>query len=352
MLALIWWEMRAIMIGMLLAGTMQQTPSENSYSAAPSLRSYELTPQLPALFLTNRSAAKGFVDFFSANIRNQNTRRAYFKAASRFSAWCQTHGLNDLSRLQTVHVASFVEELQRDHSVPTVRLYLAALRMLFDFLVIQQAMPFNPSHRVRAPRHFVRKGMSKVLDLDETRQLLNSIEANRLIGRRDRALIALLVLSFARVGAAVKMRVEDYFIQGGKGWVQLHEKGNKTVSLPCHHRLSQLLEEYIGQDGLANNPKGWLFRTAANKNGVALSERPMCQQDVHAMIRRRAKAAGIKTKIGCHSFRATGITEFLKGGGRLEVAQAMAGHESPRTTQVYDRREGEVSHDEVERIAL
>jgi site-specific recombinase XerD len=337
------------MVYMLLPNSTVLTHSGNSH-CTNSQQHGGLTPQLPALFLTTPRTAKGFVDFFSANIRNRNTRIAYFKAARGFSDWCQNHGLNDLAQLQTVHVASYIEELQLNHSAPTVRLYLAALRMLFDYLVIQQAIPFNPAHRVRGPKHSIRNGMTKVLNLKETRQLLDSIEVDSMIGRRDRALIGLMILSFARVGAAIKMRVEDYFIEGGKGWVRLHEKGNKTTCLPCHHRLNQLLEEHIGQDASTNNPKSWLFRTAANKNGNTLTERPMCQQDVHTMIRRRAKAAGIKTLVGCHSFRASGITEFLRGGGRLEVAQEMAGHLSPGTTRLYDRRDGKLSHSDIDNI--
>jgi site-specific recombinase XerD len=124
------------------------------------------------------------------------------------------------------------------------------------------------------------------------------------------------------------------------------------TSLPCHHRLDEMLEAYITKAGISKNATGWLFRAAASKNGTALTDRPMSQQDVHTMIRRRAAAAGIKTKIGCHTFRATGITAYLKNGGRLEVAQQMAGHESSRTTGLYDRRGDDVSLDEVERIAI
>jgi|SRR5579863_1850772 len=312
----------------------------------------ELAPQLPALFLTSPSAAKGFIDFFTATIRNRNTRRAYFKAASRFSEWCKARGLDDLARLETIHVSAYVEELQQDHAAPTVKQHLAALRMLFDWLVVKQVIPTNPAHPVRGPKHSVRKGKTPVLNVDETRELLDAIATDTMMGLRDRALIALMVFTFARVGAAIKMRVEDYFIQGRKGWVRLHEKGSKMTSLPCHHRLDEMLEAYITKAGISKDAKGWLFRAAASKNGTALTDRPMSQQDVHTMIRRRAAAAGIKTKIGCHTFRATGITAYLKNGGRLEVAQQMAGHESSRTTGLYDRRGDDVSLDEVERIAI
>ena len=102
---------------------------------------------------------------------------------------------------------------------------------------------------------------------------------------------------------------------------------------------------------LEADPKGWLFRTAIGRTGN-LSERPMGQADVWRMIQRRAAAAGIETAIGCHSFRATGITEYLRNGGKLEIAQQMANHESARTTGLYDRRNDQVSLDEVERILI
>ena len=216
----------------------------------------ELAPQLPALFCGTPTAAKGFIDFFTATIRNRNTRRAYFKAVSRFSEWCKARGIDDLARLQTFHVSSYVEEMSQSHAAPTVKQHLAALRMLFDYLIVQQVMPTNPAHPVRGPKHSVKKGKTPILSVEETRLLLDSIptvkkvegkdeETILLTGLRDRALIGLMVYTFARVGAAVRMRVEDYFIQGRKGWVRLHEKGSKQTSLPCHHNLDAMLEEYI-----------------------------------------------------------------------------------------------------------
>jgi integrase len=176
------------------------------------------------------------------------------------------------------------------------------------------------------------------------------METDTLIGPRDRAVIALLVYSFSRVGAAVKMRVEDFYTQGRRGWVRLYEKGGQRHEMPAHHNLDNYLEEYIAAAGIAAERKGPLFRTMRGKTGQ-LTRNPM-QQDVHRMIRQRAAAAGIRTRIGCHTFRATGITAYLKNGGKLEIAQQMAAHESFRTTGLYDRRGDEVSLDEVERIGI
>jgi site-specific recombinase XerD len=306
--------------------------------------------QLPALFRPDAATIRRTVEFFTANIRNPNTRRAYARAAAEFAAWCESRGLHTLRDIQPVHVAAWVETLQRRLAAPSVKQRLAALRMLFDWLVVGQVMPANPASVVRGPRHSVRKGKTPVLSAEEARALLDAIDVSTPAGLRDRALIGLMVYTFARVGAVLGMRVEDVYVQGRRTWVRLHEKGGKEHAMPCHHRLEEDLQAYIEGAGLVHG-KGWLFRSAPRRSGT-LTERPMSQADVYRMIGRRAEAAGVRTKIGCHTFRATGITEYLRNGGRLEVAQQMANHESARTTGLYDRRNDQVSLDEVERIVI
>jgi site-specific recombinase XerD len=307
------------------------------------------TAQLPALYAPTEAAARRTLEFFTASIRNPNTRKAYARAASDFAAWCEARGITELRLVQPVHVAAYIEGLQL--SAPSVKQRLAALRVLFDWLVVGQVIPVNPASSVRGPKHSVKKGKTPVLTAEEARSLLDSIDLATPMGLRDRALIGLMVYTFARVGAALKMRAEDVYIQGRRTWVRLHEKGGKQHEMPCHHNLDAYLHAYMEGAGLSLSPKGVLFRTAIPHTG-ALTELPMSQADVYRMIGRRALSAGIATKIGCHSFRATGITEYLKNGGKLEVAQAMANHESARTTGLYDRRGDQVSLDEVERILI
>ena len=307
---------------------------------------------LPSLFTSDPAAARRFLEFFTANIRNPHTRKAYAKAAGEFADWCEHAGIEHLRDVQPVHVAAYVEELQRRLSAPSVKLHLAGIRMLFDWLVVGQVIPMNPASSVRGPKHSQKKGKTPVLTAEEARTLLEAVDTSSVVGLRDRALIALMAYTFARVGAAAgKMRVEDVYIQGRRIWVRLHEKGGKRHEMPCHHKLEAYLHEYIEAAGIKDDPKGWLFRTTLGQSGT-LTERPMSQPDVYRMIRRRAADAGIETKICCHTFRATGITEYLRNGGKLEVAQQMANHESARTTGLYDRRNDQVSLDEVERILI
>ena len=306
---------------------------------------------LPALFAPDAAAAKRTIEFFTANIRNPNTRKAYAATAREFAAWCESHSIGSLRDVQPVHVAAYIEGLQPRLSAPSVKQRLAALRVLFDWLVVGQVMPTNPASVVRGPKHSVKKGKTPVLAAGEARALLDAIDTSTATGLRDRALIALMAYTFARVGAVLKMRVEDVYVQARRSWVRLHEKGGKQHEMPCHHNLEDYLHAYVDGALLGGMPKGYLFRTALGRTGQ-LSERPMMQADVYRMIRRRADAVGVATKLGCHSFRATGITEYLRNGGKLEVAQQMANHESARTTGLYDRRHDQVSLDEVERILI
>ncbi len=306
-------------------------------------------PDLPALFRGSQPAWRRFLEFFSAGIRNPHTRRAYLRSALQFAAWCERMGLTEIGAVEPVHVATYIEHLQQKLSRPSVKQHLAALRSLFDWLVVGQIAAANPAAPVRGPKHSARRGKTPVLTAEEIRRLLDSLEGGRAIDVRDRALIGLMSYTFARVGAVVAMNVEDVFVQGGRRWVRLHEKGGKRHDLPCHPELASMLDAWIARLGPHPPARTPLFQSF---RGVppAPTGRRLNQPAVFMLIRRRAEAAGIGTRIGCHSFRATGITTYLKNGGRLEIAQHMANHESPRTTSLYDRRSDEVTLSEVERI--
>lgn len=309
-----------------------------------------LSDDIPAIYTATPGAGERFAEFFTVHIRNPHTRRAYAAAAREFAHWCGTHGIDSLAAVRPAHVAAYVEALLPTLSAPSVKQRLAALRMLFDWLVVGQVIGANPATAVRGPRHSVRKGKTRVLTASEARELLDAIDTGVPIGLRDRALIGLMVYSFSRVDAALKMAVEDVFVQGRRLWVRLHEKGGKEHEMPCHHKLETYLDDYLAAlpAGTGNQP---LFRTAEGASG-RLTDRRMSQSDAYRMVHRRSVAAGIRTRIGNHSFRATGITEYLRNGGTLEKAQRMANHESSRTTGLYDRRHDEMSLDEVERILI
>jgi len=319
-------------------------------SVAVVIRKTEST--IPALIAASgKPAALRFLEFFTVNIRNRNTRAAYARAAGEFLRWCEGQGIGELGRVQPMHVAAYIEQRLREMSPPSVKQHLAAIRVMFDWLVTGQVVPSNPAHSVRGPRHSVSKGVTPVLSSEEATALLAGMDVSTVVGLRDRAVIAVMTYTFARVGAVIALTVEDYFPQKKRWWLRLREKNGKLNQMPCHHKLEQYVDAYISAAGIESDCKGPLFRSAIGKTGQ-LSDRPMRREDAWRMVRRRTSDAGIETAIGCHTFRATGITDYLTNGGRIEVAQRMAGHSNAKTTGLYDRRNDDISVGEVERIGI
>ena len=308
--------------------------------------------ELPALIThAGKKAAIRFLEFFTVHIRNPNTRAAYGRAAAAFLQWCEERGLSELRQLQPVHVAAYIEQLGRERSAPTVKQHLACIRMLFDWLVTGQVIPSNPAHAVRGPRHSVSKGATAVISSVEARELLDSMDASTVVGLRDRAMVAVMAFTFARVSAVVNLKVEDYYPQKKRWWLRLREKNGKVNEMPCHHKLETYLDAYVDAAGIEDDRKGTLFRSAIGRTGK-LSDRAMSRVDAWYMIQRRAADAKLETAIGCHTFRATGITDYLTNGGKLEIAQRMAGHSNAKTTGLYDRRSDDISVSEVERVGI
>ena len=217
---------------------------------------------LPAIITAAGDRAElRYLEFFAATIRNPNTRRAYSRAVSDFLEWCAGYGVPSIADVQPLHVATWVEQQTKTHAAPTVKQRLAAVRQLFDWLVTGQIVPVNPTASVRGPSHSVKRGKTPVLAPEEARTLIDSIDVSKPAGLRDRALIGMMVYSFARVGAALGMKVEDVYVQNRRLWLRLHEKGGKRHEMPCHHNLEEYLTAYLDGAGLRDDPKGPLFRT-------------------------------------------------------------------------------------------
>ena len=293
-------------------------------------------------------AAERTVEFFTAQIRNPHTRAAYAAAVTRFFTWCDAHGLA-LAQISPIAVATYIDEMHGRYRAPTIKQHLAAIRRLFDWLVTGQVMPTNPATSVRGPTHVVRMGKTPVLQPAEARLLLDTIDTSTLRGLRDRALLAVMVYSFARVSAVVGIRVEDYYQQGKRWWLRLQEKGGKHHALPVHHKAEAYLDAYLDAAGIAAEKDAPLWRSMPRAGGMGA--RRLSRVDVFRMIKRRVTAVGLG-EANCHTFRATGITAYLLNGGTLERAQAIAAHESPRTTKLYDRTADEVTIEDIEKIGI
>jgi integrase/recombinase XerD len=307
-------------------------------------------PVVPSLFAAaGDRASLRLLEFLAATIRNPNTRKAYGRAILRFSAWCDVQSLR-LAQLTPLHLAAYIEELGRDLAKPSVKQHLAALRMLFDFLVTGQVVPHNPAASVRGPKYVVKTGKTPVLDQAEARALFDVIDTRTIAGLRDRALIGVMVFSFARIGAVLAMNVADYRQQGKRWWIHLHEKGSREHAVPVHHKAEEYLDAYLAVAGRSSRNDLPLFCSIDERR--RLTETRLEARDALAMVKRRSRAANLGDRICCHSFRATGITNFLENGGTIEKAQQVAAHESPRTTKLYDRTSNRLTLDEIEKIQI
>lgn len=311
----------------------------------------EAPSALPAAIAdAGSSASQRYAEFFVASIRNPNTRTAYWHACSQFLDRCGEAGVT-LDAIQPLHVAGYVERLSQSAAAPTVKQHLAAIRRMFDFLVVGRILPANPAASVRGPKHVVSEGKTPILDAEEVRTLFAQFDDTRLIDLRDRAILGTMVYSFARVGALAKMRVKDYYREGARAWFVLDEKGGKQNRVPAHHQVAEYIEQYLTRAGIEAQRETPLFRSLGRgRSREGVTERGLRREEIFAMVRRRTAAVGLPPEIGCHSFRGTGITNYLRNGGTIESAAKLAGHASTRTTQLYDRRSAEVTQAEIERI--
>lgn len=305
---------------------------------------------IPAIIASaGEHGARRFLEFFTANIRNKNTRRAYVRAVKLFLAYLEARGVHELSRVEPMMVAAYIEQLGENLAKPSVKQHLAAIRMLFDWLVTGGVVPFNPASSVRGPRFSARRGKTPVLDDDQVQQLLESIDTSKPVGLRDRALIAIMAYDFARIGAVVAMNVEDYHQQGKKWWFRFHEKGGKRHELPAHHIAEAAVDAYLELAGIVGDKKEPLFRTVRGRTGQ-LTENRLTENDALRIVKRRAREAGLPSSTCNHSFRATCITNFRKNGGSRSKAADLAAHASERTTRLYDRSDDPITLDEIERV--
>jgi integrase/recombinase XerD len=297
----------------------------------------------PLIAKTGEKGYRRFIEFFTAKIDNKNTRDAYASDVRAFFAWCEERGLPELTAIQPLHIAAYREQLKKRYAVQTVKRHLSAIRELFDWLVEGHVMELNPALSVKGPRYSIRKGLTPVLGNEEARQLLDSIDVSTVVGLRDRA------VRFPHLHLCVGVKVEDLYQRGRRWRVRLFEERGRHR---CHRNLEEYLFAYMDAVGIREAKETPLFRSATGKTNT-ITGKPMHRNDVLRMIWRRAKAAGLDgAPIGCHTFRATGITAYLKGCGHIEVAQKMAGHANSKTTSLYDRRDDNITLDEVARIAI
>lgn len=292
---------------------------------------------------------RAFLDFFGATIENDNTRAAYLRAVCPFLEACAEAGIAELRNIEAFIVGDYVRHLKRAGlSKASVKLKLAAIRKFFDHLVVAQVIPVNPALSVRGPKLKIRTGKSPVISLEQLKQLLESIDRDTLIGKRDYAWLTLAASCWCRVSAIVDLTIAEYEHAGKRSFIHVDEKGGEVDRMPIHHKAQEALDELIAAAGIAEDKDAHIFQSVDRQGDY--TGRRLKRERVWEMIRRRARKAELDEALCCHSFRATGLTLYLMAGGTLERAQRRAHHADSRTTKLYDHSDDDITLEDVELV--
>jgi integrase/recombinase XerD len=321
-------------------------------------------PPLPSLVERAGGAARyAWEEFFFAEHQNRYTQRAYQAAVRRFLGWCEGRGV-DLAGISPGMVGQYLSGL--GGSAAKRNQHLSALRGFFDRLVQRHVVFINPAASVSGVKEKVIEGKTPEITIEQARKLLASIktaykakgeggkpvEVANVVGLRDRAILAVLAYTICRAGAVAKLRLQDFQHDGEQYVLRLLEKGSTSREIPVRLELQRDILAYLAAAGIGGDAKDSpLFRSTVRKTRQ-LTAHAMSSKAVCELVKRRLKDAGLPLRLSPHSFRVTGITDLLTQGVPLEEVQYLAGHSSPRTTRLYDRRQKKVTRNIVERISI
>lgn len=304
----------------------------------------------PSLIVNAGPAARfAWEELLYGKIRNPHTRRSYDYAIRRFLAHCRELG-RSLSQITPRAVGGYLDRLELGPG--TKKIHLAAIRRLFDELVVRHVVVLNPAASVRSERLQNVEGKTPEIGIEPARKLIRSIDATNVVGLRDRAIIGILTYTAVRVGAIAKLRCGDFYADSEQHNLRFAEKRGKSREIPVRHDLQQFIASYLDAAGTGYSERTTpLFRTAIRRTR-RLTQLAMSADDISRMVKRRICDAGLSDRLSAHSFRVTIITDLLSQGVPLEDVQNLAGHADPRTTRLYDRRQRQVTRNIVERISV
>jgi integrase/recombinase XerD len=309
----------------------------------------ELTDLFPSTSESNREkTAETFLEILGARVRNRNTRSAYRVAWKSFLTFCSKRKL-ELEAVKAYHVGAWLD--QHPGSKSTQRQHLAAVRLLFDHLLMRGVVEYNPAARARPPRLVRESSHTPVFEEAEIVAFLDSINLSSLKDIRDRAIFCVLLYSWCRVSALIKLTVDDYYERAGQRWLRFQEKRGREHEVPVHSKAKEAIELWLEASGLASSQSAPLF-PAFGKDRETIEHKHLDRRSILKLVEKRASASGIVKQVCCHSFRATGITEYMNSGGTIEIAQQIAGHKSSSTTRIYDRSRDRLTIEEIERVKI
>jgi integrase/recombinase XerD len=307
----------------------------------------DVTP--PLIEQAGSGARLAWDEWFSAEMRNPHTRRAYGHAVRQFLSWCEGRSL-PLREVTPGAVGDYYNALRV--SVPTKNQHLSALRCFFDRLVIRHAVLLNPAASVRGERYSLSEGKTPEITVEQERKLLKSIRGCDLAALRDRAIAAILIYTAARVGAVATLSVGSFAHDGNQWCLRFFEKGGKVREIPVRRDLRGYLSAYVEAGGLCSAPADNPLFRRITRNASTLKPDAMTGNDIRRMLKQRMARIHLPEELSPHSFRVAAITDLLEQGVPLEDVQNLVGHADPRTTRLYDRRQKKIMLSVVQKISV
>ncbi len=278
------------------------------------------------------------VEWF-ANIKNENTRKAYRADLSAFMKFTGIEPPEEFRVITRSHVIAWRKNLERQNLSPaSIRRKLSAVSDLFEYLCESNAVTHNPVRGVARPKDGANEGKTPALSDAQAKALGDAPPENTLKGRRDRAILSVLLYHALRRAELCTLRVKDFSLRRGVKNFTVHGKGGKIRYVPVHPKAVRLIEEYLLVAGHAEEGDGPLFRVITNRSSQkALGISPgSIYRDV---VARYARELGILSEgVGPHSLRATAATNALEHGSDIARVQEWLGHSSISTTRLYDKR--------------
>ncbi len=278
------------------------------------------------------------VEWF-ANVANTNTRRAYRIDLREFRRFVGIVQPDEFRRVTRAHVIAWRKEMERQGlAVSSIRRKLSSLSSLFDRLCESNAIAFNPVNGVARPVEGANEGKTPALSDAQAKRLLDAPDGATLKGKRDRAILAVLLYHALRRAELCSVRVEDYALRRGVPTLAVHGKGGKIRYLPVHPAAVGLIENYLEAGGHRADASGALFRPVKSRMGN-LKNAISGTAIYGSIVKHYAAAAGIPlAAIRPHGLRATAATNALENGADIAKVQEWLGHSNISTTRLYDKR--------------
>lgn len=269
--------------------------------------------------------------FLEKSIGNEHTREAYNRAISYFQAWCSKQTL-PLLQVRHRDMTQYVKELISHYSTASTRQHLAAIKSLYDWLMIRDILDANPVSAVIGCLVETLPTTEPILKPQEVTKLMASIDCRKIIGLRDRALLGLTLYNFVRTGEVIKMNVGDFVTEAGTYFFLPTTEG-KRRKVSAHPQAATYCQEYLAAANLKSGP---LFRAATRHR--RLSPQPVSRTDVLKMVKRRCRRNGLAATVSYRTLRTTALVHFLAAGGSVQTAKLLAGHSQLQTTSRYFRQ--------------